>query len=271
LLRTATPRHYLMVRPTYFDVEYSINPWMDPGKPTSTELAIAQWGWLHDLYADLGHRVELLDPRPGLPDMVFAANGATVLDGRVLVARFRYTQRTAEAAAYLDWFAARGGYAEVRQAQWVNEGEGDYLVAGGRLLAGTGFRTNPRAHDESAAYFGVPVTGLTLVDPRYYHLDTALAVLDADEVMYYPPAFAPESLEVLRSLYPDAITASDEDAAAFGLNAVSDGRHVVLPQAATGLIAQLRERGFEPIGADVSELLKAGGSVKCCTLELRHA
>ncbi|MGI5237797.1 dimethylargininase [Dactylosporangium sp. CA-139066] len=268
--RTATPRHYLMVRPTYFDVEYSINPWMDPGKPTSTELAIAQWGWLHDLYADLGHRVELLEPRAGLPDMVFAANGATVLGGRVLVARFRYTQRTAEADAYLDWFGARG-YTDVRQAQWVNEGEGDYLAVGGRLLAGTGFRTNPRAHDESAAYFGVPVVGLRLVDPRYYHLDTALAVLDTDEVMYYPPAFAPESLEVLRELYPDAITASDDDAAAFGLNAVSDGRHVVLPQAATGLIGQLRERGFEPIGADVSELLKAGGSVKCCTLELRHA
>ena len=42
-------------------------------------------------------------------------------------------------------------------------------------------------------------------------------------------------------------------------------------QAATGLIHQLREHGFEPIGVELSELLKAGGSVKCCTLELRAA
>ncbi|MEU3771043.1 dimethylargininase [Amycolatopsis keratiniphila] len=268
--RTATQRHYLMVRPTYFDVEYSINPWMDPKKPTDTELAIAQWEWLRDLYADLGHRVELLDPLPGLPDMVFAANGATVVDGQVLVARFHHVQRAGESDAYLKWFRDNG-YRYVRQAQWVNEGEGDYLVAGKTILAGTGFRTNPEAHNESREFFGRPVTKLTLIDPRYYHLDTALAVLDEDTVMYYPGAFSEESRLLLKELYPDAILASEADASVFGLNAVSDGKHVVLPQAATELTAQLREHGFEPIGADLSELLKAGGSVKCCTLELRAA
>jgi N-dimethylarginine dimethylaminohydrolase len=257
-----------MVRPTYFDVVYSINPWMNPKKPTFTELAIAQWEWLRDVFAGLGHRVDLLDPRPGLPDMVFAANGATVVNGRVLVARFRNSQRIAEADAYLEWFPAHG-YTQVRQAQWINEGEGDYLVTGSRILAGAGFRTAPQAHRESEEYFGIPVAGLTLVDPRYYHLDTALAVLAEDTVMYYPRAFSAESRELLEELYPDAIRATAADAAAFGLNAVSDGKHVVLPQAATALIGRLREHDFEPIGVDMSELLKAGGSVKCCTLELR--
>lgn len=42
----------------------------------------------------------------------------------------------------------------------------------------------------------------------------------------------------------------------------------MLPEAATGLSGSLRARGFEPIGVDMAELLKAGGSVKCCTLEL---
>jgi N-dimethylarginine dimethylaminohydrolase len=266
--RLARRRHYLMVRPTYFDVEYSINPWMDPQKPTYADLAIAQWEWLRDLYVELGHRVEQLAPRQDLPDMVFSANGATVVDGRVLVARFRYTQRCAEADAYLEWFRDNG-YQDVRQAQWINEGEGDYLVAGSRILAGSGFRTNTRAHKESEEFFGVPVIGLTLVDPRYYHLDTALAVLDDDTVMYYPEAFSEDSRRQLEELYPDAILASGKDAEVFGLNAVSDGKNIVLPQAATGLIAQLREQGFNPIGAEMSELLKAGGSVKCCTLEIR--
>lgn len=261
-------RHYLMVRPAYFDVEYSINPWMDPAKPTDTELATAQWEWLRDLFLDLGHRVELLDPVPGLPDMVYAANGATVVNGRALVARFRHRQRRPESAAYTEWFA-RHGYHDVRQASWLNEGEGDFLVAGARILAGTGFRTDPRAHEEAAGFFGLPVVGLTLTDPRHYHLDTALAVLTGDLIAYWPEAFTEESRRQLEWLYPDAVIASAAHAAAFGLNAVSDGRHVVLPQAATRLSAQLRERGFEPIGADLSELLKGGGSVKCCTLELR--
>jgi N-dimethylarginine dimethylaminohydrolase len=88
--------------------------------------------------------------------------------------------------------------------------------------------------------------------------------------MYYPGAFSPESLAVLRELYPDAVLVDEADADVFGLNAVSDGLHVFLPDTATGLARQLRERGFEPVGVDLSELLKAGGSVKCCTLEIRH-
>ena len=265
--RTATHHRYLMCPPTYFNVVYSINPWMDPGKPVDPRLALLQWQRIHDVFVELGHPVELIPPVPGLPDMVFAANGATVMDGRALVARFRYDERAAESAAYLDWFAARGYQA--RQAEWTNEGEGDFLMAGGWLLAGSGFRTDRRSHTESEEFLGRPVIGLTLVDDHYYHLDTALAVLDERTVAYYPAAFAPGSQEILRALFPDAIIATDADARAFGLNAVSDGRHVVLPAGATSLVAQLRERGFEPAEVEVSELLRAGGGVKCCTLELR--
>jgi len=115
------------------------------------------------------------------------------------------------------------------------------------------------------------VISLTLVDPNYYHLDTALTVLDGNTIAYYPAAFSPGSRAVLQRLYPDVITATEADAAVFGLNAVSDGYNVVLPHNATGLAAVLRNRGFNPIGVDLSELLKAGGSVKCCTMELRSA
>jgi N-dimethylarginine dimethylaminohydrolase len=108
-----------------------------------------------------------------------------------------------------------------------------------------------------------------LVDPRYYHLDTALAVLDDENVAYFPGAFSEGSREVLRRLFPDAVLAGDEDAAVLGLNAVSDGRHVVLSAEAVELADELRVRGYEPVGVDLSELRKAGGSVKCCTLELR--
>ena len=44
---------------------------------------------------------------------------------------------------------------------------------------------------------------------------------------------------------------------------------VVIAEKATGFEASLRERGYTPIGLDLSELLRGGGGVKCCTLELR--
>ncbi|MGW1174749.1 dimethylargininase [Kitasatospora sp. NPDC002543] len=267
--REAVRRRYLMCRPTHFEVTYRINPWMDPAKPVDTDLAVAQWEKLRALYLELGHDVELIEPLPGYPDMVYAANGATVVDGKVLGARFRNVERSAEGPAYLDWFRANG-FTALHDPEHVNEGEGDFLVAGSVILAGTGFRSTPQSHAEAQEFFGCPVVSLELVDERYYHLDTALAVLSHDEVMYNPQAFSPGSRAVLERLYPDAVQASPEDAAVFGLNAVSDGRHVVLPEAATGLALQLRERGFEPIGMDLSELLKGGGSVKCCTLEMRE-
>ena len=270
--RTATRRHYLMCRPEHFAVHYSINPWMDPRVPVDRDRALAQWDALRRTYLDLGHRVDLLDPVPGLPDMVFAANGATVVDGVVLGARFRHPQRAAEAAAHLAWFRAAAGAGVVRRVvepRYVNEGEGDLLVVGGLVLAGTGFRTDPRAHAEAEAVLGRPVLPLELVDPRYYHLDTAVAVLDDTTIAWLPEAFSPASQDLLRARFPDAVVADPADAAVLGLNAVSDGRHVVLPAQATRLAAELAERGFTPVPVDLSELRKGGGGPKCCTLEVR--
>src|SRR5215469_5192597 len=106
--RVATPRSYLMCPPRHFAVTYAINPWMRPDRPADAAVAMAQWERLRDTYRRLGHSVSVIDPVPGLPDMVFAANGATVIDGTVLGVRFRYPERAAEAWAYLDWFRAHG-------------------------------------------------------------------------------------------------------------------------------------------------------------------
>src|SRR5437763_16543183 len=88
-LRTPTRRRYLMCPPRHFAVVYAINPWMDPSRPVDQELAVRQWTELKETYQRFGHSVEVIEPQPGLPDMVFAANSGTVVDGRVLGARFR--------------------------------------------------------------------------------------------------------------------------------------------------------------------------------------
>lgn len=262
-------RHYLMCPPTHFTVSYEINPWMNAKVATDAQTAMVQWEGLRQVYLDLGHRVDVIDPLPQYPDMVYAANGATVIDGVAYSAKFRHNERAGEAPAYLAWLAERG-FTPV-QANETNEGEGDLLFAENVILAGTGFRTSTAAHDEAQEVFGRPVVSLQLVDPRFYHLDTAMVMLREDLIAYYPPAFSPGSQKVIRHLYPDAIVASEVDAGALGLNAVSDGTHVVHAPDATDLAAAVRERGMEPIAVDTSELLKGGGGAKCCTLELRPA
>jgi len=266
--RAAVRRTYLMCRPEHFAVTYAINAWMTPGVLVDTALAVRQWEGLRDTYRALGHTVHELDPVPGLPDMVFAANGAFVVDGIAVGARFAHPERAAEAPAHAAWLQANG-YGEVHPTSDVHEGEGDLTVVGAWVLAGTGFRTQRGAHAEVQERTGRPVVGLDLVDPRFYHLDTALFPLDDTTVAWYPGAFSPGSQAVLRRLFPDGVEASESDALVLGLNSVSDGRHVVMPAAATGLAEQLRQRGFVPVGVELGELLKGGGGPKCCTSELR--
>jgi N-dimethylarginine dimethylaminohydrolase len=274
--RLAQHRRYLMCRPEHFTVRYSINPWMEPSRPTDTARAVRQWQELHDAYVALGHEVELIDPHPELPDMVYTANGGFVIDGRAYVPSFRYAERQPESALFARWFADHG--LEVVEPVEVNEGEGDFLLVGDTILAGTGFRSTGDSHREVGEVFGREVLSLTLTDPRFYHLDTALTVLDPVEgpgaadhatIAYLPSAFDAASRGVLEERYPDAIRVAESDGDAFGLNAASDGLHVFVSPRATGFRAQLAERGYEPVPIDLSELLLGGGGIKCCTLELR--
>ena len=268
--REARPRHYVMTRPAHFAVEYAINPWMDTSATVDAALAVRQWERLVQTYRSLGHTIQLVDPIPGLPDMVFAANGGLVLDDGfekvAIIARFTYPQRTGESVAYAGWLLDHG-YCPL-YTEHTNEGQGDLLIVGSKILAGYGFRTDRQSHDEVAKLSGLPLISLQLVNPRFYHLDTALAVLDDETIAFYPPAFGATSVALLRKMFPGAIEVADADAHVLGLNAVSDGLNVVYPAAATGFAAQLAAAGFRPIGVDLSELLKGGGSVKCCTLEV---
>ncbi len=269
--RVATDKRVLMCRPEFFTVSYRINPWMHPNQPTDTALAVSQWTALYETYQRLGIAVELVRPEPGLPDMVYAANGGFVLDGVALGPRFRYHNRAGEAPAYMQWFADAG--LAVVEPTSFNEGEGDYLLVGDTIFAGSGFRSDRASHKQLHRVYGRDVVSLKLVDPRFYHLDTAFAVLDSaggpQSVAYLPDAFDRTSRRTLARRFPDAITVSEQDALVLGLNCFSDGRNVVVASQATGFARDLAAAGYRPHPVDMSELLLGGGGVKCCTLELR--
>jgi len=262
---TAT-RRYLMCPPTFFTVQYRINPWMEPDAPVDVDRAVRQWRRLRDQLVELGHDVAVMTPEPGLPDLVFAANGGIAVGDKALVPRFRHAERQGESPVYAA--ALREfGITEVQPARHVNEGEGDFLLTGARFLAGTGQRSDPAAVDEVAEFFDIEVVPLTLVDPRFYHLDTALARLRADLVAYWPGAFDRRSQGVLQDLFPDAILADEADAAALALNMVSDGTTAIMAPGRPGLCAAIAERGLTVVEIATDELRKSGGGAKCCVLE----
>lgn len=266
--KKAQPKTVLMCRPDHFTVSYRINPWMFPENPTDQSLAARQWDTLYDTYRRLGFDVHLIDPLLGLPDMVYAANGGFVLDGIAYEAKFRYPERQPEGPAYLSHLEHLGF--DAREALENNEGEGDILLVGDVILAAHGFRSEFDSHREIAEIFGREVVSLRLINPSFYHLDTALAVLDDETIAYLPSAFDEQSRAILEQRYPDAIIATEEDAAVLGLNLFSDGLNVVMAEQAHTLRVELDARGYCTHTVNLSELLLGGGGVKCCTLELRR-
>ncbi|GCD95418.1 dimethylarginine dimethylaminohydrolase family protein [Embleya hyalina] len=263
--RAAELRHYVMCPPVFLDETPPATAFT-----ARTTTAMGQWERLRTVLIGLGHRVSLVPGRPGLPDMVFASRAATVVGGRVLGARPRAAARSAETPAYLEWFA-RHGFRSALEPVFAHEGESDLIPVGPRLLAAVGPLTESAAHAEAQAFFGLPVVPLELADPRFPRLGSALTVLGEHTAAYYPGAFTPTALRRLTRVFPERIEVDEADAAAFGLDAVSDGRSVVMGDTTPALAARLTERGFRTIELDMSAFAAHGASVRGCVLELRAA
>ncbi len=261
----------LMCPPTYFDIEYEINPWMHKDNQVDPVLAAKQWQNLRDIYAhQLGWNVQIIDPVQGLPDMVFTANGALVFNGKVVLPNFRYPQRQPETEIFRKWFE-QAGYQGIYLPKKHFEGEGDALIFNNEILfGGSPWRSSHEAHLEIGQILGLEPVTLELADPRFYHLDTCFTVVSNDTVALYPKAFSPESLKTIKQLVPNVIEASDGDALAYGLNAMTaNGQGIVIPETATSLINQYRNLGLKVYPTSIGEFQKSGGGVKCLTLELR--
>jgi N-dimethylarginine dimethylaminohydrolase len=282
-MNIATPR-FLMCPPQHFAVTYSINPWMDPAAWADRGDALhasaqAQWSALHAALLASGAAIELVAPREGLPDLVFTANAAVVLDGKALLARFRHPERQSEQPVFLAGFRAlqaRGLiHAVIEMPQGVAlEGAGDCLWDGRRKLfwMGCGFRSDAAAARVVEETFGAPCVALTLANPSYYHLDTAMCALPCGAVIYYPGAFTPAALEAIhaRVAPEDRIALSAEDAAHFAANAICAGRTVVLSSCGDVLRDSLAARGYAVVATPLMAFQRAGGSACCLTLRLDH-
>lgn len=265
----APAKRLLMARPDFFRIDYEINPWMDVDNPVESGLAGRQWAAIRQIYDKLGWSVELIDPDPDWPDLVFTANGGLAIGDKALVANFRHPDRRGEAALFADWFRSRRF--DTHQARYNFEGEGDALVWNNLILAGYPWRSDAAAHPHLARLFDREVLSLQLADARFYHLDTCLTPIDDQTVAIYKPAFNREAYRRLKDRVPDLIEVAAADAEAYGLNALSDGQNVILAAEAEDLGQLYQSRGLTVWPTPISEFKKSGGGVKCLTLELHPA
>jgi N-dimethylarginine dimethylaminohydrolase len=284
LAATPCQPRFLMCPPRYFAVSYNINPWMDPiawakGAAALHARAEQQWAGLHRALCEAGAKIELVEPAPDLPDLVFTANAAVVLDRKVIPARFRHGERRNEEPIFEAAFAAlkaRGLVDEIVPLPGgvMLEGAGDCIFDAHRrvLWMGCGFRSDASAGAVLERELGLSCIALPLADSRFYHLDTAFCALPCGAVIYYPQAFTPAALKAIHDRVAPAerIALNFADAAHFAANAVCVGRAVVLSSASAGLRRKLELRGYAVAETPLDMFQKSGGSACCLTLRLDH-
>ena len=257
-----------MCPPDHFGIEYEINPWMNVRVGSDAERSRRQWTALFETLQELGVVVELIEPVPGLPDLVFTANAGLVYRNLFINSNFRFGVRQGETARFEAWAHRRGLEVVRLPADSYFEGAGDALFCGETLFAGYRFRSDVRSHQWVGERLGVEVLPMELVDPRFYHLDTCFCPLAPDWALYYPGAFDEYGRSVLRDRIPNLIEVAPEEAISFSCNAVVVGKTVVLNQGAPKLADTLEQAGFAVRPLEFSEFIKSGGSAKCLTLRI---
>jgi N-dimethylarginine dimethylaminohydrolase len=258
----------LMCPPDFYGIEYEINPWMSRSRGSTRERAHQQWRTLHDALVGLGVQVELLTPQQGLPDLVFTANAGLIFQSRFFSSRFRHEVRARETPNFDAWFGGHAFQVEHLPPGTNFEGAGDALFCGPTLFAGYRIRSDVNGHQWLGKVLGRQVLPLELVNPRFYHLDTCFCPLAPGVAIYHPEAFDGYGRRVLEMNIPQLLPVGTTEAARFGCNAVVVGKTVVHNTGCDRLAADLRSWGYEPLGLELDEFLKAGGSAKCLTLRL---
>lgn len=274
------PSKVMMVKPTYFDVEYVINPHMENqiGQVDKMQ-AQNEWDHLQDGFEELGFKVHVIDGVKGLPDMVFCANQSLPFidsDGtkKVIMSIMHAPQRKEEVDVIEAWYKTQGYEILHLDSSKVNdfEGMGDAIWHFKRKLlwGGYGFRSSITAYEKISAKFDTPIIALELVDDKYYHLDTCFCVLNEKNVLIYPDAFNENGLELIHHMFENVIEATTYEAEKlFAVNATCpDGKNVLIQQGCTDVNQKLRDAKFSVHEYSTYEFIKSGGSVFCMKMML---
>src|SRR5699024_12778371 len=95
-------------------------------------------------------------------------------------------------------------------------------------------------------------------------------LLTSGKSFYFPSAFHQDTIEQLGASY-ELIEVDEDEQFSLGTNVLSIGNNNVfsLPQN-TKVDNDLRAHGFEVIEVDFSEIIKSGGSFRCCSMPVER-
>ena len=283
------PKTIVMCPPTHFDIQYELNTnrWMDIDSQPDKNLVARQWLDLFGACWEFGLKILLMKPRPGLPDMTFAANAGLQIPGGkgIIISNYFHSERRPESIFTYDFFRNLFSVEDVWQlsSEMYFEGQGDAIwLDERRVVIGYGVRTNLtgiaevqkilKRYDPKIKVIPLrmkPVAAAKPGEKIFYHLDTCLFWLPRIQTfMIYEGAFMPSAIGSLKKL-GGLMSVARAEAHNFICNGlVVNDKTLFFPWIAGTLHLTLSNLGYDVKVFPMSEFIKSGGAVKCLIMEL---
>ncbi|HWK22598.1 MAG TPA: dimethylarginine dimethylaminohydrolase family protein [Ureibacillus sp.] len=263
-----TLKRVLLCQPQYMTIRQVINETQEHFKEEGIhiERALEQHAEFVNTLKNYDIDVILLPYHKKYPEQVFTRDIGFTLGETIFVANMATDARSGEEDVLKQWLEDE----EISYFNLVKEKieGGDVIIDRDTIYVGLSNRTDEKA----TAHIKRLMNNFNVVTipfkERYLHLDCVFNVVSPEVALIYPHALTQEDIELFASRY-DLIEVSKEEQFQLGTNVLSIGnKRVISLPVNKNVNEQLRKRGFEVIEVDITEIIKSGGSFRCCTLPI---
>ena len=261
----------ILCQPQYMNIRDVINETQKHFKNEGIhiEKALKQHDEFVDTLRGQGIEVILLPYHKKYPEQVFTRDIGFTLGETIFVADMASDVRNGEENVLKQWL-------EDEEISYYNiighqiEG-GDVIIDRDTIYIGLSDRTNREAIEHLQNLLKKQFD-IILIDfqSKYLHLDCVFNIVSPELAIIYPSALKPEQIELFKSRY-ELIEVSEEEQFTLGTNVLSIGYNKIISLPINKKVnEELRKRGFEIIEVDITEIIKSGGSFRCCTLPIHR-
>lgn len=266
-----TLQKVIVCEPKYMEIQEVINEVQEQYKDENIDKAIAnkQHEAFREKLESYGVDVIRLPTSEQFPEQVFTRDIGFTLGDDVFVAEMANEIREGEEQALEEWLSSSDILFQNLRANKI-EG-GDVIIDRNTVFVGISSRTGSDAVKELAQKLPEFEVIAVPFDEKYLHLDCVFNILSPEIGLFFPKALNADTIAMLAKRYA-LIEVSEEEQFTMGTNVLSIGEKRIfsLPQN-VGVNAQMRQHGFEVIEVDFSEIIKSGGSFRCCSMPVQRA
>jgi N-dimethylarginine dimethylaminohydrolase len=261
----------ILCQPQYMSIRNVINEtqkhFIDEG--INNEKAIEQHNNFVSILKEHHIEVFLLPYHRKFPEQVFTRDIGFVIGETIFVADMASEVREGEELVLQRWLEDEEiSYYNIKRHRI--EG-GDVLIDQDRVYIGMSDRTNQAAiqHLQNLLYNRFDVIHIDFED-QYLHLDCVFNIVSKEVALVYPKAINKEDMKKIYDRY-EIIEISEEEQFTLGTNVLSIGNKKIISLPNNKKVnEELSKRGFDIIEVDISEIIKSGGSFRCCTLPIER-